>query len=71
MRRSHTRPRDPPPASRRQTGDIVEGAEDDIRAFYYAVAFQREYVEADEDGGEPLLAWKVVDFHVQGGDAYY
>lgn len=34
---------------RNQTGDIVEGAEDDIRAVYYLMAFVREFDDYEED----------------------
>ena len=44
---------------------IVEGAEDDIRAFSYVAAFQREY---DEEKGE--LNWKIIDFRLNGAIAY-
>jgi len=47
------------------TGEIVEGSEDDIRAYSYVAAFQRDY---DEEKGE--LNWKVVDFMLNGAIAY-
>jgi len=50
---------------KKKTGEIVEGGEDDIKAYSYVVAFQREY---DEEKGE--LNWKVVDFMVNGAIAY-
>jgi len=50
---------------KKETGEIVEGSEDDIRAYSYVVAFQREY---DEEKGE--LNWKVVDFMLNGAIAY-
>lgn len=45
-------------------GEIVEGAEDDIRATYYILAFQREF-----NDNEAELRWKVVDMMVVGGEA--
>jgi len=50
---------------RKEDGEIVEGAEDDIRAHSYVAAFQREY---DEEKGE--LNWKIVDFRFNGAIAY-
>lgn len=44
-------------------GEILEGAEDDIRATYYILAFQREF---NDDEAE--LRWKVVDMMVVGGE---
>lgn len=43
-------------------GEILEGAEDDIRATYYILAFQREF---NDDEAE--LRWRVVDMMVVGG----
>lgn len=43
-------------------GEILEGAEDDIRATYYILAFQREFNDAEAE-----LRWKVVDMMVVGG----
>lgn len=40
----------------------MEGAEDDIRATYYILAFQREF-----NDNEAELRWKVVDMMVVGG----
>ena len=50
---------------KKESNEIVEGAEDDIRANSYVVAFQREY---DEEKGE--LNWKMVDFMPNGAVAY-
>jgi import inner membrane translocase subunit TIM44 len=50
---------------KKEGGDIVEGSEDDIRAYSYVGAFQREY---DEEKGE--LNWKIVDFMMNGAIAY-
>jgi import inner membrane translocase subunit TIM44 len=50
---------------RKKDGEIVEGAEDDIRANSYVVAFQREL---NEERGE--LNWKIVDFRFNGAIAY-
>jgi import inner membrane translocase subunit TIM44 len=44
---------------------VVEGAEDDIRAYSYVAVFQREYNEKE---GE--LNWKIVDFMLNGAIAY-
>ena len=50
---------------KKESGEIVEGSEDDIRANSYVVAFQREY---NEEEGE--LNWKIVDFRYNGAIAY-
>jgi len=44
---------------------IVEGSEDDIKAYSYVVAFRRDYIP---ETGE--LKWKVVDFMLNGAIAY-
>jgi len=43
----------------------VEGSEDDIRAYSYIAAFQREYDETKQE-----LNWKIVDFMLNGAIAY-
>lgn len=50
---------------KKETGEVVEGGEDDIRAYSYVCAFQRSL---DEERGE--LNWKVVDFMPNGAIAY-
>jgi mitochondrial import inner membrane translocase subunit TIM44 len=50
---------------KKKTGEIVEGAEDQIKANSYVIAFQREYNEA---AGE--LNWNIVDFRFNGAIAY-
>lgn len=50
---------------KKETGEIVEGSEDDIRAYMYLVTMQREY---DEEKGE--LNWKILDFMLNGAVAY-
>ena len=50
---------------KKDTGKVVEGSEDDIRANSYVVAFQREY---DEE--EVALNWKIIDFRFNGAIAY-
>mmetsp|Transcript_9017 Transcript_9017/g.12835 ORF Transcript_9017/g.12835 Transcript_9017/m.12835 type:complete len:499 (+) Transcript_9017:190-1686(+) len=50
---------------KKKTHEIVEGGEDDIKAYSYLVGFQREY---DEKKGE--LNWKIVDFMLNGAIAY-
>lgn len=50
---------------KKETGEIVEGSEDDIKAYSYVAALQREY---DEKNGE--LNWKIVDFMLNGAIAY-
>lgn len=50
---------------KKDTGEVVEGSEDDIRAYSYLVALQREY---DEEKSE--LNWKIVDFMLNGAIAY-
>lgn len=42
----------------------MEGSEDDIRATYYMLAFEREFLEDESE-----LRWKVVDMMVIGGEA--
>ena len=44
---------------------IVEGSEDDIKAYSYVAAFRREY---NPETGK--LKWKVVDFMLNGAIAY-
>lgn len=48
----------------RRKGEVVEGSEDDIRATYYMLAFEREFLEEESE-----LRWKVVDMMVVGGEA--
>eukprot|EP01083_Nonionella_stella_P152176 487429_1 len=50
---------------KKETGEITEGSEDDIRAYSYVAALQREY---DEETGE--LNWKIIDFMLNGAIAY-
>ena len=50
---------------KKETGEIVEGSEDDIRANSYVCAFQREYNEEEAE-----LNWKIVDFRFNGAIAY-
>lgn len=50
---------------RKKDGQIVEGAEDDVRANSYVAAFQREY---NAERGE--LNWRIVDFRFNGAIAY-
>jgi mitochondrial import inner membrane translocase subunit TIM44 len=50
---------------KKDDGTIVEGAEDDIKANSYVVAFQREL---NEEKGE--LNWKIIDFRFNGAIAY-
>ncbi|CEG49365.1 Mitochondrial import inner membrane translocase, subunit TIM44 [Plasmopara halstedii] len=51
---------------RNREGDIVEGSEDEVLAYYYIFAFQRNYDEEQE-----TLRWKIVDLHMQRGGRYY
>ena len=51
---------------RNREGEIVEGSPSDIRAYFYVCAFQRDY-----DEKEGALIWRVIDFQLGGGDAYY
>lgn len=46
-------------------GEIVEGAEDEVRAVYYALAFQRDY---DEETGK--LQWKIIEMAMLGAVPY-
>ncbi|CAM9308902.1 unnamed protein product [Choristocarpus tenellus] len=50
---------------RNRDGEVVEGAEDDIRATYYILAFQRDFIEKEAE-----LRWKVVDMLVVGGKTW-
>ncbi len=50
---------------KKETDEIVLGAEDEIRACHYVVTMQREY---DEEKGE--LNWKIQDFMLNGATAY-
>jgi import inner membrane translocase subunit TIM44 len=50
---------------KKESGKVVEGSEDDIRANSYVVAFQREYNEE-----EMALNWKIIDFRFNGAIAY-
>lgn len=50
---------------KKETGEVVEGSEDDIRAYSYLVALQREY-----DAEKSELNWKIVDFMLNGAIAY-
>uniref|UniRef100_A0A7S1XKH2 Tim44-like domain-containing protein n=1 Tax=Phaeomonas parva TaxID=124430 RepID=A0A7S1XKH2_9STRA len=51
---------------KRETGEIVEGAEDDIKAYFYALAFNQVF---DED--EMEVRYEVVDFLPVGSVPYY
>ena len=51
---------------RNREGDVVEGYPSDIRAYFYVMAFQREYDDTSHE-----LAWRVVDFQLGGGEPYY
>ncbi|KAJ1447778.1 hypothetical protein M885DRAFT_541622 [Pelagophyceae sp. CCMP2097] len=51
---------------RNREGDIVEGGLTDIRAYFYVMAFQRDY-----DEKEAALTWRVIDFQLGGGEHYY
>lgn len=53
-------------SAERRKGEIVEGAEDDIRATYYILAFQREFSDDEAE-----LRWRVVDMMVVGGESAY
>ncbi|CAH0473439.1 unnamed protein product [Peronospora belbahrii] len=48
---------------RNREGEIVEGSEDEVLAYYYIFAFQRDYDEEQES-----LRWRVVDLHMQRGN---
>jgi len=50
---------------KKETDEIVEGSEDDIRAYSYLIVMQREY---DEEAGE--IKWKILDFMLNGAIAY-
>lgn len=50
---------------KKDTGKVVEGSEDDIRANSYVAAFQREYNEEEKE-----LNWKIIDFRFNGAIAY-
>ncbi|OQR81857.1 Mitochondrial Protein Translocase (MPT) Family [Thraustotheca clavata] len=50
---------------RNREGEIIEGAEDEIKANFYVFAFRREY---DEE--EMALRWKIIEFGVIGSVPY-
>ncbi|KAF1330719.1 hypothetical protein FI667_g4649, partial [Globisporangium splendens] len=47
---------------RNREGEVVDGAEDEVLAYYYIFAFQRDYDEEQE-----ALRWRIVDIHMQRG----
>lgn len=51
---------------RNREGEVVDGAEDEVLAYYYIFAFQRDYDDAQE-----ALRWRIVDIHMQRGGRYY
>ncbi|KAL3672449.1 hypothetical protein V7S43_001748 [Phytophthora oleae] len=51
---------------RNREGEVVEGSEDEVLAYYYIFAFQRDYDEEQE-----TLRWRIVDLHMQRGGRYY
>ncbi|KAE9050702.1 hypothetical protein PR003_g1428 [Phytophthora rubi] len=51
---------------RNREGEVVEGSEDEVLAYYYIFAFQRDYDEEEE-----TLRWRIVDLHMQRGGRYY
>lgn len=51
---------------RNREGEVVEGSEDEVLAYYYIFAFQRDYDEEQE-----ALRWRIVDLHMQRGGRYY
>jgi mitochondrial import inner membrane translocase subunit TIM44 len=51
---------------RNREGEIVDGAEDEVLAYYYIFAFQRDY-----DDEQEALRWRIVDLHMQRGGRYY
>lgn len=50
---------------KKDTNEITEGSEDDIRAYSYVAALQREF---DEESGQ--INWKIIDFMLNGAIAY-
>ncbi|TYZ67394.1 hypothetical protein PybrP1_010938 [[Pythium] brassicae (nom. inval.)] len=51
---------------RNREGEVVDGAEDEVLAYYYIFAFQRDYDDEHE-----ALRWRIVDIHMQRGGRYY
>lgn len=51
---------------KRETGEVIEGAEDEIKAFFYALAFSQKY---DEENSE--IRYVVTDFLPIGNVPYY
>jgi hypothetical protein len=47
------------------TNVVDQGAENDIRAKFYSLAFKQEYLEA-----ESAVSWKVIDFMFVGDIPY-
>lgn len=44
---------------------VLQGAENDIRAKFYSMAFQQQYLE-----DESIVKWKLVDFEFAGDIPY-
>lgn len=51
---------------RNREGEIVDGAEDEVLAYYYIFAFQRDY-----DDEQEALRWRIVELQMQRGGRYY
>lgn len=51
---------------RNKKGEVIEGGESDVRAKFYSMAFQQQYVE--ETG---VVRWKVVDYEFAGDIPYF
>ena len=47
-------------------GAIVEGSEDDIRAFHYLWALQPNDAIVGEDEDEPEIEWQVTELAIRG-----
>ncbi|RLN73285.1 hypothetical protein BBJ28_00011761 [Nothophytophthora sp. Chile5] len=51
---------------RNREGEVVDGSETEVLAYYYIFAFQRDY-----DDEQEALRWRIVDLHMQRGGRYY
>ena len=56
---------------RNREGTVIEGAESEVRAKFYTLAFQQVYEELDGDENNAVLKWKVVDYQLAGDVPYY
>jgi hypothetical protein len=48
-----------------------QGAESQIKAKFYSLAFQQVYEEINGDENNAVLKWKIVDYQLAGEVPYY